>query len=107
MTIIEMRERRNKAWEAAKAFADTHQTDRGTLSAEDSATYEKMEREIADLSREIQRRERQEAMDAELSKPVNTPITAKPMNGKQEDEPKTGRASAEYKKLISGVVRSP
>ena len=106
MTIIEMRERRNKAWEAAKAFADTHQTDRGTLSAEDSATYEKMEREIADLSREIQRRERQEAMDAELSKPVNTPITAKPMNGKQEDEPKTGRASAEYKKAMLNAFRS-
>ena len=106
MTIIEMRERRNKAWEAAKAFADTHQTNRGTLSAEDSATYEKMEREIADLSREIQRRERQEAMDAELSKPVNTPITAKPMNGKQEDEPKTGRASAEYKKAMLNAFRS-
>ena len=106
MTIIEMRERRNKAWEAAKAFADTHQTDRGTLSAEDSATYERMEREIADLSREIQRRERQEAMDAELSKPVNTPITAKPMNGKQEDEPKTGRASAEYKKAMLNAFRS-
>ena len=106
MTIIEMRERRNKAWEAAKAFADTHQTDRGTLSAEDSATYEKMEREIADLSREIQRRERQEAMDAELSKPVNTPITAKPMNVKQEDEPKTGRASAEYKKAMLNAFRS-
>ena len=105
MTIIEMREKRNKAWEAAKAFADTHQTERGTLSAQDNATYEKMESEIADLSREIQRRERQEAMDAELAKPVNTPITAKPMNGKQ-DEPKTGRASAAYKDALLNAFRT-
>lgn len=105
MTIIEIREKRNKAWETAKAFADTHQTDRGTLSAEDSVTYEKMESEIADLSREIQSRERQEAMDAELSKPVNTPITSKPMNGKQ-DESKTGRASEVYKNALLNAFRS-
>ncbi len=59
MTIIELREKRNKAWEAAKAFAETHTTDKGTLTAEDTATYERMEQEIQDLSREIQRRERQ------------------------------------------------
>lgn len=39
MSIIELRAKRNKAWEAAKAFAETHQTDKGTLSAEDNATY--------------------------------------------------------------------
>lgn len=106
MTIIELREKRNKAWEAAKAFADTHTTDKGTLTAEDSATYERMEQEIQDLSREIQRRERQEALDAELSKPVNTPITGKPMNGKQDEAPKTGRASDAYKAAMLNAMRT-
>lgn len=91
----------NKAWEAAKAFAETHTTDKGTLTAEDTATYERMEQEIQDLSREIQRRERQEAMDAELAKPVSAPITGKPMSGRQEDAPKTGRASKAYKDAFS------
>ncbi len=104
-TIIALRARRNKAWEAAKAFAETHQTERGTLNAEDAATYERMEQEIADLGREIQRRERQEALDAELAKPVNKPITSKPMTGEQE-EPKTGRASAAYRTAILNALRS-
>ena len=105
MTIIELRAKRNKAWEAAKAFAETHTTPAGTLSAEDEATYNKMEQEIVDLGREIQRRERQEALDAELAKPVTTPITAKPMNGKQ-DAQKTGRASDEYKQAVLTALRS-
>lgn len=33
MTIIELRAKRNKAWEAAKTFAETHMTPAGTLSA--------------------------------------------------------------------------
>ena len=49
MTIIELRAKRATAWEAAKAFAESHTTANGTLSAEDNATYEKMEQEIADL----------------------------------------------------------
>lgn len=39
MTILELREKRAKAWDAAKAFLDSHRTDKGTLSAEDDATY--------------------------------------------------------------------
>lgn len=104
MTIIELRAKRNKAWEAAKTFAETHITPAGTLSAEDEATYNKMEQEIVDLGREIQRRERQEAIDAELAKPVNTPITSRPVTDGDED--KTGRASKEYRGNFWNAMRS-
>ena len=30
MTILELREKRNKAWEAAKAFLESHRTEKGT-----------------------------------------------------------------------------
>ena len=33
MTILELREKRAKAWDAAKAFLDSHRTDKGTLSS--------------------------------------------------------------------------
>ena len=105
MTILELREKRNTAWNAAKAFLDSHRTENGTLTAEDDATYSKMEQHIADLGKEISRLERQEAMEAELSKPVNTPLTSKPTTGKQPEE-KTGRASNAYKEAMLTAMRS-
>lgn len=45
MTILELREKRAKAWDAAKAFLDSHRTDKGTLSAEDDAAYSRMEQD--------------------------------------------------------------
>ena len=72
MTIKELREKRNKTWEAAKAFLETHSGESGILSAEDDATYSKMEKDIEDYGKEIQRLERQAAIEAELSKPVST-----------------------------------
>ena len=106
MTIHEMREKRAKAWNAAKAFLDSRRNEKGILSAEDDATYTRMEQEIADLGREIARMERQAAIDAELAKPVTTPITAKPMNGSGEDKPKTGRGSVAYKNAVLDALRS-
>ena len=46
MTILELREKRAKAWEAAKAFLDSHRNDKGVLSAEDDAAYTRMEQEM-------------------------------------------------------------
>lgn len=108
MTILELREKRAKAWEAAKAFLDSHRKENGVLSAEDDAAYTRMEQEITDLGKEIARLERQEALDAELNRPVNKPLTGKPMNGKLEDdgEGKTGRTSDEYKKNFWNAMRS-
>lgn len=105
MTILELREKRAKAWEAAKAFLDSHRNEKGILSAEDDATYTRMEQEITDLGKEIARLERREALEAELNQPVNRPLTAKPLSGRTEDE-KTGRASEEYKKNFWNVMRS-
>lgn len=105
MTILELREKRNTAWNAAKAFLDSHRTDKGVLTAEDDATYTRMEQEINDLGKEITRLERQEQMEAELSKPVNTPLTSKPAAGK-EPEKKTGRASDEYRHAMLDAFRS-
>lgn len=105
MTILELREKRNKAWEAAKAFLESHRTEKGTLTAEDDATYTQMEQEINDLGKEISRLERQEALEAELNRPVNQPLTSKPGSGRGE-EPKTGRASDEYRKAMLDAFRS-
>lgn len=107
MTILELREKRAKAWEAAKAFLDSHRKENGVLSTEDDAAYTKMEQEITDLGKEIERLERQEALDAELNRPVNKPLTAKPGGRADMDgEDKTGRASDDYRKNFWNAMRS-
>lgn len=106
MTILELREKRNTAWNAAKTFLDSHRTEKGTLTAEDDATYSRMEQEIADLGKEITRLERQEALEAELNKPVNKPLTTKPGNSATDKPVKTGRASDEYKNGMLQALRT-
>ena len=105
MTIQELREKRNTTWNAAKAFLESHRTEKGTLTAEDDATYTRMEQDIADLGKEIARLERQEALEAELNKPVGTPLTSKPTTGKQQ-EVKTGRASDAYRAGMLTALRT-
>ena len=104
MTILELREKRAKAWEAAKAFLDSRRNEKGILSAEDDATYTKMEQEITDLGKEIARQERQEALEAELSKPTATPLTGKPLGGSVDE--RTGRATDEYRSNFWNLMRT-
>lgn len=105
MTILELREKRAKAWEAAKGFLDSHRTDKATLTAEDDAAYARMEQDISDLGKEIARLERQEALDAELNKPVGAPLTGRP-NAVHPLTEKPGRASENYKKSFWNLMRS-
>ena len=85
MTITEMRNKRKKLIETMGGFLDTHKTKNGTLSAEDDKTYKTMEDEITELTNEIHRMERREAIEAELEKPVSKPIIEKPMNGRMDN----------------------
>lgn len=102
--ILELREKRAKAWEAAKAFLDTKRGTDGMVSAEDTATYDKMEADVVALGKEIDRLEKQEALDRELSKPLNSPLTIKPTVPGMDT--KTGKASDEYKKAFWNVMRT-
>ena len=103
MTIIEMREKRAKLWNTMEGFLDTHRNDKGVLSAEDDATYSAMERDMTDLSNEIRRMERRDAMEAELNKPVGKPLTGMPE--KTDADEKKGRASNAYKEDFGRHLR--
>lgn len=105
--ILEMIEKRNKAWEGAKAFVESHQDKDGLLSKEHVKTYEEMEEKIKNYSMEIERLQRAEELEKELSKPVNKPLIDKPMNAKDEEEKiKTPRARNEYKHAMMEALRS-
>ena len=102
MTINELRTKRATLWNTMEGFLDTHRNDKGVLSADDDVTYANMEKDLDDLTNEIHRMERREAYEAELSKPVNKPITEKP---EQHMPEKTGRASAAYKEDFGRHLR--
>ena len=102
--ILELREKRAKLWDSAKAFLDSRRSDQGVLSAEDTATYENMEADVVSLSKEIDRLERQAVLDLELAKPTATAITNKP--GQHQEPEKTGRASNEYKAAFWKAMRN-
>ncbi|MBQ1362612.1 MAG: phage major capsid protein [Oscillospiraceae bacterium] len=104
MTINELRSKRAQKLAATKAFLESNRNSEGFLSAEDDAVYTRMEGEITSLGNEIARMERLEAMDAQLSKPVNTPITEKPAAAEKEDR-KTGRSADAYKKAFWNRLR--
>ena len=103
--ILELREKRAKAWEAAKNFLDSKRGADGLLSAEDTAAYDKMEADVVALGKEIERLERQANIDAELARPTSNPITNQPGAGCGE-EPKTGRASEAYRADMLKALRT-
>ncbi len=101
--ILQLRERRAKAWADAKAFLDSKRTDDGFLSAEETATYDKMETEVINLGKEIERLERQYAIDLELSKATSAAIKNDPGIEKTKDNP---RATKEYSDAFWKAIRN-
>ena len=97
-TILELREKRSKIWNTAKEFLDQKRGADGIVPPEAAAEYDKMETDMVALGKEIERLERQQAYDLELSRPTSLPITNAPT---KPEAPKTGRASNEYKEDFS------
>ena len=100
--ILALREKRANLWNETKAFLDSHRGEDGMVSAEDNATYEKMEADVIALGKEIERLERQAAIDRELDQPTAAPLVSRPVAAAAQ---KQGRASDEYKKAFWNQMR--
>ena len=103
--IQELIDKRAQLWNAAKAFLDEHTDTEGKLSAEDAATYDKMEADVVAYGKDIERLERQQRLEAELAKPAADAIVNTP-SVEDVEKPKTGRASEEYKKAMLEAIRT-
>jgi HK97 family phage major capsid protein len=99
--VLEMRRKRGEAWDRAKAFLESRQDERGLLSAEDTAAYEKMEQEVVDLGNAIERAERA----AELEREMNTPGTAALTSRPEKATDKPGRGSKTYNDAFWKLMR--
>ena len=96
MTIKELFTKRANLWENAKDFLNTHQDENGLMSAEDAATYDKMEADIQDYTAQIERMERQAKIDAQMSAWNGSPLIGAPGAGTRQPEARTGIASDNY-----------
>ena len=96
--LLEMIEKRNQAWNAAKSFVEQRADKDGLLSDADAKTYAEMEQKVRNFSVEIERLQAMEAMDAEMAKPIGTPADDKPAG--------TFRASADYKNAMRNALRT-
>lgn len=102
MSIQELRNKRANAWEAAKAFLDTHRQENGMIAPEDVVTYNRMEADIVNLGKEIERLEHLDSLDREMRRPLSAPLTGKPgISGSA-----AGRASKEYRDAMLAAMRT-
>lgn len=106
MTINELREKRTQAWENTKAFLESRRSEKGTISTEDENAYNSMMADIDALGKEIQRLEKQEAIDKELARSVNMPIVERPGVNTEEERLKPARARSGYAKDLIKAMRS-
>ena len=98
----ELRQKRGELWDKAKAFLNEHADENGMMNVEDTATYERMEKDIDSFGAAIDREERAERLERELNAPTSNTLTSRPEKnilGKQ------GRASDEYRDNFWRMVR--
>lgn len=76
--LTELQTKRAKIWQQAKDFLDEKHQESDVLSAEDNATYEKMEADVVSLGKEIDRLTKQMEIDNQLKQPTTQPLTTNP-----------------------------
>jgi len=75
MGISELREKRSKLWNQSQQFLDTKRVD-GILSAADGEEFDRMEAEIVNLGREIERLEKHRDIADQMSLPTSKPLVS-------------------------------
>jgi len=68
--ILELRQKRARVWNDAKKYLDEHRGKDGILSEDDEAVYERLEGVVVLLGKEIERLERQAAIDRVVDTPM-------------------------------------
>lgn len=105
--IQELREKRAKAWDAAKAFLDTKRGSDGLLAAEDVATYEKMESDVIEPWQGDRPVGAADGAGCRIEQTHCGSLTSKP--AQVTSDLKTGRASSRVQKSVleRGPLQEP
>lgn len=102
-TLRELRAERAALVKKSRDFLESRSKDDARLSAEDDAAYSRMEDDLMDYDKQIERLERLENRESVLEMPVNMPLTTKP--GEPKEDEKKGRAADSYRKAFWNTIR--
>lgn len=107
MTIQELYAKRANAWDAAKKWLD-EKTDptTGLMSAEDAAQYDRMDAEIQDYTKQIQRAQNAANIEAQMQQPTTSPILGAPKTGEQTRNEKYSKTfwDAMHSKIMTADI---
>jgi HK97 family phage major capsid protein len=106
MTITEIMEKRARLWESTKKFLEDHTDKDGKMPAADAEAYEKMEADIKEMTKTIDRLEKQVELDKKFALPTSSPLTGKPRTAVPGAEEKKGTATDAYKKAMLTALRT-
>lgn len=104
--VLELREERAKVWEEAKRFLTEKSKDGEFMRGEDAEAYDRMEKRVMDLGKQIDILERQADIDAEMARPTSKPLTTDSIGGAVNLDVKRGRASDAYKNAFWDAMRN-
>ena len=93
MTVNELRKARADHWESMKNFLNTHEQKDGTLSVDDTATYEKMEAKLEEYNDSVERAEKAQ----EIENSMNAPASERIIDSVSKKSGADLRATDEYK----------
>ncbi len=97
--IALLREKRANLWNQTKAFLDSKQRPDGMISAEDAATYDKMEAEIVDIGTQIERLERRRSLERQFT------ATTAPLLNTPDNRMRGGVSGDEYSRAFWNAMR--
>ncbi|MCL2071177.1 MAG: phage major capsid protein [Oscillospiraceae bacterium] len=103
--ILSLREERSKLWDTATAFLKCKEDESGKLSAEDSDVYAKMEADVLDLGRQIERLERARDITTDIANTLDNPILNAPVAHNALTSPHSNSHNIPYRAAFWNAMR--
>lgn len=104
--ILEMRRKRAKLVEEARAILDKAEEEKRSLTAEEEQQYERIMADVDELAKKIQREERMQALEKEMNEFADKGLRMNPNEGPEEKREKGNlRATAEYRNAFWQAIK--
>lgn len=106
MTLKEILDKRANLWENMKNFLDSRTDEKGLMSEEDAAQYDKMEADLSRYDNQIARLQKASQIEDSMNTPANTPIVNGIERTPVSGQPVSITATKEYANALLTAIRT-